>query len=265
MLPMLPDFRPHTQRVDDKPTKGIVSSLVTLFVRSIVSVNANQNSGKVNSLPEYKEESMSPMHRPHSHRVYDSDRIALVGFNDRGFVISPPRTPHEPLLQQRVANLHNKVSGQFTNMSDGLRKALSIIERVPRGVLRRCWLLTDGYPNPRSNDVLDVARQAYRLHCNIMCIGFGNPDNFDEQLLRNISAATHNGKYVSVQSLTELTNALVSTDTGTHRRRRHRAETSVLVIDLSGSMTQPMGDATKIAVVEESILKLLYFKQQMFS
>jgi Mg-chelatase subunit ChlD len=201
----------------------------------------------------------------HPYRVYDSDRIALVGFNDRGFVISPPRTPHEPELQQRVASLHKKVSGQFTNMSDGLRKALSIIERVPRGVLRKCWLLSDGYPNPRSNEVLDVARQAYHLHCNVMTIGFGDPSEYDEDLLRNISAATHNGKYVSVQSLTELTNALVSTDTGTHRRRRHRAETSVLVIDLSGSMTQPMGNTTKIAVVEEAVLKLLYFKQQMFA
>jgi Mg-chelatase subunit ChlD len=208
---------------------------------------------------------MAPMYHRHPHRVYDSDRVALVGFNDQGFVISPPKTPHEPVLQQSVANLHKKVSGHFTNITDGLRKALVLIEREPRGVLRRCWLLTDGYPNPRSNDVLDVARQAYRLHCNIMTIGFGNPGDYDEELLRQISAATHNGKYVSVQSLAELTKALVSTDTGVHRRRRHRAEVSVLIIDLSGSMTRQMGNTTKIAVVEQAILQLLYYKQQLFA
>jgi Mg-chelatase subunit ChlD len=197
--------------------------------------------------------------------VYDSDRVALVGFHDRGFVISRPARPHEPILQQRVVNLHTQVTGKTTNIADGLRQALRLIERVPRGILRRCWLLSDGQPTIESKAVMEVAQQAFQLRCNIMCIGFGNPNNYDEQLLRNISAATHNGKYVSAQSLTELTNALMSSDDGAHRRRHHRAETTVLVIDLSGSMTQPMGKTSKIAVVEQAILQLLYFKQRLFA
>jgi Mg-chelatase subunit ChlD len=205
------------------------------------------------------------MYRRQPHRVYDSDRVGLVGFHDRGFVIAKPAQPHAALLQQRVAHLHTKVTGSTTNIADGLRQALRLIERVPRGILRRCWLLSDGRPTAERNAIMGVAQQAFQLRCNIMTIGFGNPNNFDEQLLRNISAATHNGKYISVQSLTELTNALMSSDTGMRSRRRHRAETTVLVIDLSGSMTQPMGNTSKINVVEQAILQLLYYKQRMFA
>jgi hypothetical protein len=132
-------------------------------------------------------------------------------------------------------------------------------------MLRRVWLLSDGIPNPRSSAVLDLAKDAYRLHCNVNCIGFGDPRNFDEELLRRISATTHRGKYVSARSLEQLRETLVQSDPGVHRRRHHRAEMSVWAIDLSGSMTNPMGKARKIDAVQEALMNLLYYKQRLFA
>jgi Mg-chelatase subunit ChlD len=200
-------------------------------------------------------------HRPN--KVFASDRIGLVGFNDTGFVIAKPAQPHAAWLQERVHKLHSKVSGSSTNIADGLRMSLSLIDRTPRGILRRCWLLTDGYPNRESSAIMGVVEQARQAHCNINCIGFG--DRFDKTLLCNISAATHNGQFITAKSLTQLTDALISTDTGQHRRRRHRAETTVLAIDLSGSMMQSMAGSRKIDIVEQAILQLLYYKQRMFA
>jgi hypothetical protein len=100
---------------------------------------------------------------------------------------------------------------------------------------------------------------------NINTIGFG--DRFDETLLRRIAGSTHNGKFVSVQSLRQLTDALVIAENGPgHNRHHHRRETTVFAIDLSGSMTHPMeGNKTRIAVVEEALLHLLKYKQACFA
>ena len=160
-------------------------------------------------------------------------------------------------------------------MTDGLRAAIEIYRRVPKGILRRIWLLTDGYPtNANGYHIKDTSELMQMVECaranfiNINTIGFG--DQYDEALLRKIAAATHNGKFVPVNSLRELTNALVGYgDNGNNnngmRKRHRRSETTVLAIDLSGSMKGPMEGKTKVQVVEEAILHLLKYKQMQFS
>jgi Mg-chelatase subunit ChlD len=195
------------------------------------------------------------------------DKTGIVGFNEWGVVISEPANAHEHTLQEKSQTLHQFVGG-VTNMTDGLRKGVEMCERSPWGALRRIWLLSDGYPNKETDGLMAMVERAKNSYININTIGFGN--TYDEALLRQIASATHNGKFVPVNSLRELTNALVAHgNNGRNKNGRNgnprRMETTVLVIDLSGSMLDAMNGKTKVAVVEEAILHLLHYKQQLFS
>lgn len=212
----------------------------------------------------YHTRSHSPAAR-RPQRIYAPDRIGLVGFHDSAFVVARPAEPFAAWLQERSQKLHEKVAGTSTNLTDGIRTATRLLADAPRGTLRRMWLLTDGYPNRETGALDAVVAAARAAYVNINTIGFG--DRYDEALLRRISAATHNGRFVSVQSLRELTKALTLGGDATWgpRRRHHRAETTILAIDCSPSMTEPMQGRTKIAVVEEAILHLLHYKQRCFA
>jgi hypothetical protein len=182
----------------------------------------------------------------------------LVGFHDRGFVVAKPAEPHAHWLQERVASLPGRVSGVSTNITDGLRKAMGLLERSPRGRLRRIWLLTDGMPNREEYSLMPVVAEARKHHININTIGFGDPETFlyDPKLLRNVAGSTHNGRFVSVHSLRTLSNALKR---GPRRGLGHRRpETTILVIDCSGSMVQSMEGKRRIDVVVEAITHLLH-------
>ena len=198
--------------------------------------------------------------------IYAPDRIGLVGFHDRGFVIARPAESHSPWLQQRIQQVHTRIAGDGTNITDGLRTAVGLLSGAPSGVLRRIWLLSDGYPNleeSRINEVLQQARQAY---INVNTIGFGH--SYDQSLLRGIASQTHNGRFVPVADLQQLTEALVAAGGGRDRhqnQRSHRSEITIVAVDLSVSMREPMGSRTKIEVVEQALLQLLLYKQRCFS
>lgn len=211
---------------------------------------------------------LQPCHQPQVPRkIYGADRVGIVGFNDNGFVIAPPTEPYSASLQMRSRNLHRSVRGSYTNIADGLRKSVSLLRQAPPGALRRIWLLTDGYPNRETDQILPLVRRARQSRININTIGFGN--QFDEVLLRRIAGATHNGKFFRVKTLRDLTKALVRGEKGNTEggpnRHHQRQEYTVLCLDLSGSMVNPMGGQRKIEVVEESVLSLLHFKQKCFS
>ena len=61
-----------------------------------------------------------------------------------------------------------------------------------------------------------------------------------------------------------MTDALIRQPDGTNSKTRfhHRAETTVLAIDLSGSMREPMEGKTKVEVVEGAIVRLLHWKME---
>lgn len=193
------------------------------------------------------------------------DLIGQVGFHDRGFVMTKPTSAFSPWLQERSANLHRRIGGNGTNMTDGLRVALQLVSKAPRSMYRRIWLLSDGYPNRETDSLARVVSEARNAWTNINTVGIG--DNYAEKLLRQIAGATHNGKFVSVQSLRQLTDALVIAENGSAKNRQfHRREMTVFAIDLSGSMTMGMeGHKTRIAVVEEALLHLLKYKQTCFA
>jgi Mg-chelatase subunit ChlD len=138
-------------------------------------------------------------------------------------------------------------------------------EKTPPGILRRIWLLSDGYPNREEGRIAKVLANARQQRVNINTIGFG--DTYDEHLLRQISSSTHNGKFVPVRTMQELTEALMKSGQNGHgrRKRRHQAETTIVAIDLSASMTDPMDGRTKIQVVQQVLLQLLLYKQRCYA
>lgn len=194
-----------------------------------------------------------------------ADMVGLVGFHDRGFVVAKPAEPHAHWLQERVTSLPDRVSGASTNITDGLRKAIGLLEKSPRERLRRIWLLTDGMPNREQGELMTAVAEARRQYININTIGFGDPGAYlyDPDLLRRIAGATHNGRFVPVDSLRTLSNALKgSAGQGLGNRR---PETTVLAIDCSGSMLQYMENKRRIDVVVEAITHLLHYKQKCFA
>lgn len=212
-------------------------------------------------VPTHRPEVELVRERPRARPVYGPDRIGIVGFHDRGFVIARPAMPFAPWLVERTQTLHTRLGG-LTNMSDGLQQALDLFETVPPGVFRRIWLLSDGDPNVDAESLFLVVQACAEAHININTIGFGN--RFNESLLRDIAAATHRGRFVPVQSLRELSLALAGT-AGQQPGRPHRSETTVLAIDCSYSMQEPMEGRPKIEVVQEAILHLIHFKRRLFS
>jgi Mg-chelatase subunit ChlD len=104
-----------------------------------------------------------------------TDLVGLVGFHDRGFIVAKPAEPHAHWLQERVTSLPKRVAGNSTNMTDGLRKGLEILEKTPKNRYRRIWLLTDGKNNREQDKLMSMVAQAGLLHVNINTIGFGNP------------------------------------------------------------------------------------------
>jgi Mg-chelatase subunit ChlD len=194
-----------------------------------------------------------------------TDLVGLVGFHDRGFIVARPAEPHAHWLQERVASLPKRVAGNSTNMTDGLRKGLEILEKTPINRYRRIWLLTDGKNNREQNKLMSMVAQAGLLHVNINTIGFGNPGSidYDPDMLKKISGATHNGRFVPISSLRELSKVL---QTGNRVGLGNRkAETTVLVIDCSLSMNADMEGKRRIEVVVEAITHLLHYKQKCFS
>jgi Mg-chelatase subunit ChlD len=198
--------------------------------------------------------------RPAPSKCYGSDYISLIGFHDQGFVLQCAARLQEARLQRSILALHERVAGTSTNLSDGLRQGIAVLSRSHPGLLRRLWLLTDGYPNRETERIYELVDAACAAHININTIGFG--DRYDEALLRRISQATHNGRFVSVQNLRALTDAL---GVGQRPPRRHRAEHTAYAIDLSGSMVLgQMQGRTKIAVVQDALVQLLHYKRQCF-
>jgi len=208
----------------------------------------------------------APAHRmPHAAvRHYGPDRIGLVGFHDTGFVIAKPADPFASWLQTRAARLPMLVSGSCTNLAAGLDASLAMLRRTPVGVLRRAWLLSDGLPNRDTERIGPLVRAARNAYVNINTVAFGDGWGCDTGLLRRISRATHNGHFFTINNLRDLSDALIR---GGESRNtlRHRAETTVLCIDLSGSMLERMDGRRKIDVVVEAITALLRYKQSVWS
>lgn len=197
-------------------------------------------------------------------RAFGPDLVGLIGLHTTGFALVPPCSAFDHRLQEAVANLPSYI-GSGTNLTAGLRQGLTLLRQAPPGYLRRLWLLTDGQPNIDVNGIFPAVADARAAWVNINTIGFG--DSYDRGLLERIATGTHRGRFIPVQSLRELTDALLADQRPARPSDRwhHRAEVTVLALDLSPSMLEPMEGRTKLAVVQEAVTRLLAYKQHCFS
>lgn len=196
-------------------------------------------------------------------KKFGTDYIGLIGFKEKAQIIALPAKPHAHWLQTRIGQMRKWADGCGTNLTDGLRLATEMHRKTPKGALKRVWLLTDGLANRERFGVLDAAVEAARHRINLNTIAFGEGGDIDADLLQKISSATHNGKFFRIAALRELTAALMTN--GRAEPGRHRSETTIFAIDLSASMNGGMEGRTKIEVVEEALLHLLHWKQQVFA
>ena len=229
---------------------------------SIIIVNHSPlNNQSQNTMKTYYKNRSIKRHR----NTPQGDRIGLVGFHSQSFVITPPLDAYSPVLQQRTQQLYRRLGGYGTNITAGLKLAITSLISQPRNRLRRIWLLTDGHPTSHLEGIMPAVRKAHANHININTVGIG--DQYDERLLRLISGSTHNGKFIHVSSLNTLAQALQRNNHKSHgRKTRHpRPETTILTVDCSPSMAGTMYGMPKIQIVSSAILDLLLYKQRLYS
>ncbi len=200
---------------------------------------------------------------PHQEiRMVQPDLIGLVGFSTRSMVLATPAMAASTSLTTAIRKLHENVGGG-TNIAAGLREAGTILRRAPRGFRERIWLLSDGEATNEQSAIIPTAQMLRSEFVNINCIGFGN--RFDRPTLDLISATTHNGKVFQASDIAALTTALMSASPRHRHSIASKPEATAYCIDLSGSMSGPMGNTTKIATVEAALIGLLDYKRRMFS
>ncbi len=200
---------------------------------------------------------------PDAHR----DRIGLVAFHERGFVMMPPYLLDSPRITERFRLLRSRIDGVGTNITDGLRKAIDLACGTPRGRRRRIVLLSDGEANRETQALFDEVARAERNFINIDCIAFG-PDA-SRNTLAKIAAGTHNGQMIAVNSLRGLSDALTKS-AGAHvgGSKASKPQTTIYCIDASISMRMQMpgeSNRQRIEVVEECLFRLLACKQHAFA
>jgi Mg-chelatase subunit ChlD len=194
--------------------------------------------------------------------------LSLIGFNDNAKVLSPFVSAFDANFVKAVQGLPAAVGGYSTNLTSGLRLANDLIGRMPKGLRRRIWLLSDGggnHPEDIAGGILPEVERARQQYTNINTIGFGDPGQFDKALLTRIASTTHNGKFFEVTTINAL-GATFRRAAGHRSSTNHRGEASVFVIDCSGSMVLfNMGDRKRIEVVRDAMTSLIIYKQAVWS
>jgi Mg-chelatase subunit ChlD len=193
------------------------------------------------------------------------DMLSLVGFSNHASVLSPFVGAFDGRFAKAVQRLPETAAhGSMTNITAGLRVANDLLSRMPTGLRRRIWLLSDGGANEEVNGLWSQVHRAKAQRTNINTIGFGNRGEFDEDLLKRIAATTHNGRYFEATTIAALGHAFQH-GKGRSRPVHHRGEATVFVIDCSASMTELMEKRKRIDVVRAAMHDLILWKQATWS
>lgn len=234
--------------------------------------NQQQNSGAYNTQNGHQAHgNYGAVHQhraPGVNRQFGADRIGINGFHERAFVISKPTDAFQPWQQTRIRSLPGRATGRCTNLVSGIEQAIGMLDHAPQGQRKRIWLVSDGlpnYPHLWEQRVPPLLRAARERWININAVAVGNTGDANRELLRAITAGTHNGCFFEVHDLQQLRAALGVS--GATAPRNHRAETTIFTVDCSLSMTHPVGNAgmRKIDLVVEALMALLGYKQAVWS
>ena len=205
-----------------------------------------------------------PQAGPASTPIRCPDMLALVAFDHEARLVAPFSGAFDARFAAAVQDLPQQVRGSITNIAAGLAMANDLLAQQPKGLLRRIWLLSDGYPNPANQPIDAQIQRAADQHTNINCVGIGMPGGYDRLLLERIAASTRTGRFCEAQTAADLGRAF---DGAAQPKRpgSHRGEATVFLVDVSGSMLERMGTARRIDAVAAAMLGLLRYKQARWS
>ncbi|MDR1075451.1 MAG: VWA domain-containing protein [Xanthomonadaceae bacterium] len=144
------------------------------------------------------------------------DRIGLLVFGDRAYVLTPLTLDHDSVRDQ-LRDSVVQLAGRETAMGDAIGLVVKRLREQPEGD-RVLILLTDGVNNAGSLDPLKAAEIAKAEHVRVYTIGFGGNrgmalfgirlpvtgrDNIDEPTLRQIADQT-GGRFFRAGNTKEL-------------------------------------------------------------
>lgn len=136
-------------------------------------------------------------------RLAPSDQVSIVHFDDVGHVLMP-LTPisNKGALHGAIESLRDYAGG--THMAQGMRCALSEMERLPPVVAKRAIIFTDGAAFDEEA-CADLLPQFAAANTPIISIGFGEEYNAD--LLRQMADFTQ-GRPYHVREVSEMSEVL---------------------------------------------------------
>lgn len=119
------------------------------------------------------------------------DRVAIVKFDDRAEVLLPMTPLSERGEILAVMDALRSLGGG-TEIGEGLRKAYSELLPLPGNVLRKVFLLTDGYTY-EEEEALKAAEALSELRVPVVALGLGT--EYHEEFLMEIADRTHGRVY----------------------------------------------------------------------
>lgn len=217
---------------------------------------------------------MYSRHNFHQHNAHPApvekgircpDLVALVTFGDDARVQCGLSSAFDPAFAAKVVGL-GKVTPGWTNIAAGMRAATDLLNAAPRGLRKRMWVLSDGRATHQVERIMPEAHRARERWININTIGFGDPNQFDEAMLKAVAGATHNGKFMLADTAEKLGEIFRKSAGRADHQRMTKGEATAFVIDTSGSMfCETMNGRRKIDVVISAMTGLITWKQKIWS
>ena len=167
------------------------------------------------------------------HTLTDSDRIGIVTYSDKAAIVLPLTAMDASGKAQAEAALSTLRADGQTNLWDGLRMGLEMLQDMQgsagsrSGTMSSALLLTDGVPNVDPAGGHLGALEAYRsaaggkLPCALHTFGFGS--ELDSKLLDDLASAG-GGLYVFIPDAGFVGTALVNCSANAVTAAGHNAE-----------------------------------------
>ena len=187
-------FRPNNERIGTSNTANV------LIVDVSTSMRASIGNGKKISKIDGAKNSVCSFITGLPSSAY----LSIITFDSQAKVIYPMSQVGSNKLDmiQKVQQIH---AGGSTDMSGGFKLAEQESKKIPKGLLVRYFVLSDGMPN---SDPTSRAKRAKNQNVQITTIGYGDQQiGLDEDLLRKIASKSANGTplYYYIDSAEKLT------------------------------------------------------------
>lgn len=167
-----------------------------------------------------------------------SHLVAVVTFNADAYLNQSLTDDYEAAIE--AIKMLQPTDG--TNIGAGLQLANEALLSVPKEAEKIIILLSDGMTNqglPPEKIIAGPVKEAREAGTCIYTVGFGDPGDIDEDLLRKIAAGAACGEYYYAGAPVELERIYI---------RLHHKSVGIVLAEFEGQITQ--GETVKIGQVE---------------